>query len=138
MHDRISDDVTRRPYFPFYPQYWIADPRIQLLSAEGRGALIQLMAYAWIGTPPCTLPDRDEDLAALSGLAERWPLYSRQLRAQFVTTECGLLHPSLAQHFERMIEKAEARSRAGKKGNQVRWGDRDAIAARSHEDVDQD
>ena len=139
MHEQILDDPTRRPFFQLYPQLWLSHPKMVVLDVGARGALMQLMCYAWLDSPPCTLPDDDAELAVLSGLHDRWPTHARRLRAFFVSTEEGrLLNSDLWMRFQQMAASSEAKSRAGKKGNDARWGHRATIAERSHRDEEGD
>lgn len=61
----------RAPAFQFYANDWLSSPKIMLMTPAQEGAYIRLLAIAW-SDPDCSLPDNDDELAALSRLGEGW------------------------------------------------------------------
>jgi uncharacterized protein YdaU (DUF1376 family) len=81
--------VERLPWFPFYAADWLADEKVQLMTAEQRGAYIHLLAYQWReGSVPAD-PLHLAQLAAASPDAiqvliaqDLFPLFGRRDRGQ--------------------------------------------------------
>lgn len=111
------------PCFNFFPADWLTGSPATM-TAEQRGVFIDLLAYAWQQTPPCTLPDDDAQLAALAKLPlSRWRRIGGPVRARFQATGDGrLVNRKQKAVYDDMVAHREKRSRAGKKGNEARWG----------------
>lgn len=139
---RPGENMERAYYFPFRVKEWLADERFTLMSAEQKGALIDLWARAWVSDPPCTLPDDDRSLAQLSGLQKGWKRNASVLRALFEPMSGRLVSPDLLRLHVQMVEQSERKSRAGKAGNAKRWGgttdvsSRGAIPDGSHQELE--
>lgn len=69
------------PYFKFYPEVWLSDGRVRLLTFEERGIYHELLALMWTyksGT--CRLPDDNKRIASALGLTvQRWRSIRRVL-----------------------------------------------------------
>jgi uncharacterized protein YdaU (DUF1376 family) len=113
-----------------------------LLTPEQKGALADLKAHAWAGTaggPPCSLPDDDAILAKLAGMPlARWRKVGGPVRAQLETVEDNgiryLRHAHQYAEYADMMEHRERRSKAGQRGNAVRWGPSDGSQCESQSD----
>jgi uncharacterized protein YdaU (DUF1376 family) len=124
------------PYFPKYAKDWLTGEGTRLMTPEQRGAFDWLLCHAWLSTPPCTLPDDDEALAKLSELGRRWKTAGEAVRSQFKQFPAmpgRIYNPKQFEIWKEMEEHRLRRSRAGKKGNAMRWDseslfDRNAIA----------
>lgn len=112
--------LTRAPYFPLYAKDWLV--ATATLTPEQKGALIDLLAHAWYGDPPCTLPDDDEVLAKLSQLgSKRWARNAPAVRARFERADGRLRSAELAVRYDEMTTLSERRSAAGRKASDARW-----------------
>ena len=130
-YQRMSDKDTfyDAPYYPFYVKDWVTETFG--LTAEQRGGLIQLRAFAWISRSPCTVPDDDSWLAQRSGLGLRWSESGNDavLRDFFYSSNGFLYDQSLLRRYDEMVEKAAARTEAGRRGANARWKDRKTASA---------
>lgn len=109
----------RLPYFPFYPGDWLSSPTVAGLSLEQQGAYLRLLCYQWQDGP---LPT---DISALSNLcgidreamAELW----QGLGRAFTETEEGLVNERLRKEKNKILNRRERLSEAGKRGANARW-----------------
>lgn len=114
--------MADRKAFPWMPTY--VDDDLALAAAvtvEEFGAIKRLQAHAWKQEPPCTLPDDDRKLAAMSGLGARWGEVGDTVREHFTPCEDGrLLDAGLHLRYQEQLKKHVARSLAGSKGGRPR------------------
>jgi hypothetical protein len=61
----------KSPAFQFYPKDWLSSLKILLMTPEQEGAYVRLLCYCW-DSGDCSLPDDDEQLAAMSRLGQGW------------------------------------------------------------------
>jgi len=106
-------------FFPFPCKDWLVETA--LFTAEQRGALVTLLAYAWLDDDPCTLPDDDSKLAKLSGLGKRWKTAGTLVRERFESVNGRLRNAALWAAYQRVIEEHKRKSEAGRRGSQKRW-----------------
>lgn len=99
------------PAFQFYPQDFISDIKVKLMSPEAVGAYIFLLCHDWIETG---IPDDEEALAILSGMRERWPEVSLTVLKCFVKNGEKLFNPRLEEERQKQQEHREKKSAAGK------------------------
>jgi uncharacterized protein YdaU (DUF1376 family) len=125
MTTRRKSVASKAPWYPFWAKEFLTDENLALWPIERKGALLQLRAHAWIGEPPCTLPDDDAMLAKLSGLNRRWKKHANDIRRCFEQAEGRLVDPYLMLLYQEMIEKADRRAIAGEKGARARWSKQD-------------
>ena len=114
----MSNRVKKKsPAFQFYVKDWLSSYRILSMTPAEEGAYIRLLAYCW-DSGDCSIPDDDEELAAMSRLAEGWLNGSGiKLRKQFkphpskpgYLTNARLLEEALKQ-----LEWSEKSSTGGK------------------------
>jgi len=109
----------KRPSFQFYPQDWLADPNVISMTAEQRGAYIQLIACMW-NTDDCTLPNDDEYLAKLAGV-DREAIGGLLHCFRVATKGDKITHKRLEKEREKQDDYKRKCSAAGKKGNDIRW-----------------
>jgi uncharacterized protein YdaU (DUF1376 family) len=118
---RTKTNLHDAPYFPFYVKEWLVGNA--LLTAEQRGALINLLAHAWVATPPCTLPDDDTQLALLAGIPlKRWRRMADTIRAVFYREDGRLVDGKLLQRHQEMVDGSQRRTAAAQRASQARWG----------------
>jgi uncharacterized protein YdaU (DUF1376 family) len=110
--------VAELHYFSFYAKDWLTGTAA--MSAEAKGAFVDLLAHAWLAQPSCVLPSDDATLARLSGLGRRWKANAAAIRAQFVVVDGGLRNAKLYAVYLESVEKHENRVRAGAAGGRAR------------------
>lgn len=115
--DLRSGSRPRLPYFPFYPRDWSADPDVQAMSAEERGAYISLLCAQWEEEG---LRRDPEWLAALCRVrSERWLFVWKRLSRKFVLGEDGLLRNPRLQREREAVEERSGKARGAARS---RWG----------------
>jgi len=113
--------MSTRPWMPLYVGNYLADTTH--LTTQQHGAYFLLICSYW---QRGFLPDDDEQLARICGLSlPEWKRHRPVLRQFFKE---GWSHTRVDRELASALEKYERRANAGKRGNQVRWGDRNAIA----------
>jgi len=130
--------VADLAYFPFYPERWLADPKVRHLTLEERGAYHELMAGMWTyesGT--CALPNDDRFLARFLGVSVRkWQALRRALidgpSSPIHTSEDGnwLYSPFLREQHEKALRKSASSAASASR----RWSVGNANAMPSHSD----
>lgn len=120
----MTDDVYAPPAFQFYARDWITNTA--QLTAEEKGALADLKAYAWLAVmrsePPCSLPDDDAKLARLSGLGARWRKMAATIRSYFRVEGDRLIDDELLRHRVEREQYHNERSESGRRGAEKRHG----------------
>ena len=108
---------------PFYVNDWLSSPRVTVMTAEQRGAYIQLMAYCW-ASGDASLPDDDKILSKLSGLNEGWLNGGCQM-----VRDCFEPHPDqtgkltqsrIYSEWQKRLAWSEKSKEGGRKSGQVR------------------
>jgi uncharacterized protein YdaU (DUF1376 family) len=113
--------MSSPPWMPLYIGDYRADTTH--LNAVQHGAYLLLIMHYW---QQAGLPDDDEQLARIACMTiAEWRKHRPVIRAFFGE---GWRHKRIDQEIERAVEKYRRRAKAGKKGNSVRWGGRNAIA----------
>ena len=120
------------PAFQTYPQEFLSDLNVKMMSTEAVGAYWLLICHEWI---ECGLPDDDEVLAVLSGMGDRWPEVKDQVRKCFVNRcstgvhECStgvqkrgslIVHPRLEKERKKQEEYRKQKSAAGRASGNAR------------------
>lgn len=110
------------PAMQFYPESWLSGRATRLMTAEQRGAYIDLLAHAWMGHPACTVPDDDAALAVLAGVPlPRWRKIGAKVKEQFQPIE-GYTNPSNllrnAKQFDVYLAMQKLRERRASSGQQ--------------------
>ena len=123
-------------YFPFYPERWLADPKVRQLTLEERGAYHELMAGMWTyesGT--CALPNDDGFLARFLGVSVRkWKSLRRALidgsSSPIHTSEDGMwvFSPLLQEQHAKATQKSASSAASASR----RWSGGNAKAMRTH------
>jgi len=108
------------PWFKFYPGDWLADSNVQAMTAEARGAYIQLLCLCWRDG---SLPLNPRVLARMAGLS--FPIFERrvwpQLSPCFTWSEDGYTQKRLERERAQLLAFRAERSEAGKRGAAGRW-----------------
>ena len=63
--------MKKDPSMPFYVNDWLSSTKIACMTLEEQGAYLRLLCYCW-ASQEASLPDDDQQLAALSGMGEGW------------------------------------------------------------------
>ena len=106
-------------WFPWYPVHFQRDT-LHLSLAEDAAYRRLIDAYMLQGQP---LPDDDRALCRLVGCDfDEWMAIAKNVRAMFKTGEDGKLHKTKCDNLLNEQQKLSGgRSRAGKKGANIRW-----------------
>jgi uncharacterized protein YdaU (DUF1376 family) len=113
--------VSSPPWMPLYIGDYRADTTH--LNAVQHGAYLLLIMHYW---QQAGLPDDDQQLARIACMSiGEWRKHRAVLRAFFGE---GWRHKRIDREIEQAVVKYRRRAKAGKKGNTVRWGGRNAIA----------
>jgi uncharacterized protein YdaU (DUF1376 family) len=113
--------MSARPWMPFYVGDYRADT--QHLSTAQHGAYLLLIMHYW---QHGALPDDDEQLARVVGMTPaEWRKNRPVIQAFFGE---GWRHPRIDREIETASQKYQRRMKAAKRGNEVRWGGRNANA----------
>ncbi len=104
------------PYFPFYPNDFSADGKVEAMSTTEVGAYILLLCKAWMEEPPGTLPVDDRVLARWARMdPERWAEVRRVVLSPFVASSDGRLHQKrMIAEYQKFRSTSKARSSAAK------------------------
>jgi uncharacterized protein YdaU (DUF1376 family) len=112
--------MSARPWMPLYVGDYRADT--QHLTTAQHGAYLLLIMHYW---QHGGLPDDDGQLARIVGMtAAEWKKNRPVIRPFFGK---GWRHPRIERELKDAKERYERRASAGRKGNEVRWGRRNAI-----------
>jgi len=127
--------TNKPPAFQFYVKDWLSSESVICMTAEQRGWYIQLLCHAWNGEPIASLPAEDGKLKILAGAGDNWTTDKHAVLDCFEVEGDRLINRKLRDHYQERVAFCEARSEAGRKGNEVRWGkDRSAIAEKPQSD----
>lgn len=118
-------DTSPAPGFQWFPQQWLGDAAVLLMSWRARGIHHHLLMIAWKGfdldedAVPCSLPDDEGMLKALcqqpAEWADLWPQVKRGWKARKDRLwNIGLCRSYLRQMKTRRVRKAAADARWGR------------------------
>ena len=107
------------PAFQFYAKEWLADTAY--LTPAQQGCYIRLLAHQWVEGP---LPDKADELRRRLALNARdfagiWKVLAKHFPKNGHGT---IANPRLEEVRKVQIKRAIARSLAGEKGAEGRWG----------------
>lgn len=110
-----------RPFFRFHTTWWMVTTAG--MTTVQVGAFDKLMVHAWMQDPPGSLPDDDQQLAAIAGcpLVE-WRQIAPLIRSKFRRARSRLVLDQLDQLYQEMCDDHAANVAAGRKGARKRWG----------------
>lgn len=115
----------KSPAFQFYPKDWVSDARIRCMNPEQRGVYIDLICHCWLEKG---LPNDMGKLVSLGNYPAS--IISFEKRVWSVLKECFYLKSGkwfqkrLDHERKKQINFRNAKSKAGKIGNKVRWGNK--------------
>lgn len=112
--------MPEMPWFPFYASDWLLSRQRKRMSREARGVYVDMLAHQWEGGD---LPADPQELAVIlemevSDLHRLWP----ELSAAFERDGPSIRNAKLSEIREAQHKKHAERSRSGRKGASVRWG----------------
>ena len=125
MTKKRSGRRGKKSAFPFYPADWLLDDHRQDLSWSAQGVYIAMLALQW--TRGNALPEDPDSIRRLLGAdREDWKPAWLELVALFpLDGDDGYRrNPRLSRVWAIAQSISRERSRAGKRGNEARWGDR--------------
>lgn len=125
------------PYFPFYPNDFAADGKVEAMSTMEVGAYILLLCKAWMEEPPGSLPADDQVLARWARMdSDRWAEAKRAVLSAFTAGDDGRLYQKrMVLEFQKFRSISKARRSAAKASWQKRRSGKDgddAIAEHLH------
>ncbi len=109
--------MSKAPAFQFYPQDFLADLNVKLMTTEAVGAYLLLLCHDWIEDG---LPDDDDALAVLSGMREHWPNTKEQVLKCFKKRGKKLFNPRLEEERKKQRDYRLKKSAAGKESAKSR------------------
>jgi uncharacterized protein YdaU (DUF1376 family) len=115
--------MSKSPAFQIYPGDLLSSPRVAVMTTEEFGAYMKLIFYSWLDAD-CTIPDDDNQLAAMTGLGEGWLKgASRVVRACFEPHPRlvgRLVNLRLVEERVKQLEWSAKSAAGGRKSAQVR------------------
>jgi uncharacterized protein YdaU (DUF1376 family) len=128
--------MFKRLLFQFYSKDFFVDRKVAVMNNFQLGGYFKLLCYMWM-EDDCTLPNDNDELAALSGLSGADLEKVLRCFVALRSPSDRLAHKRLIEEREKQDGHREKMSDAGRKGNEKRWGkplnegslgDRSAIA----------
>jgi uncharacterized protein YdaU (DUF1376 family) len=117
---------NKSPAFQFYPQDWLADINVQMMTAEEESAYIRLICYCWLQG---AIPADEQKLALL--IKGGSTTVAATVSAYFEphpTNKDLLIHPRLEYEREKQRDWSDKSSFAGKKSHTARLARREKKA----------
>lgn len=115
----------KTPYFPFYPQDWLSDPKVAQLTYEERGIYFDLLCRMWsFADGTCSLPNDDSFICRILNLRPaKWKkvksILVHSVAPVFYIENNRILNKRLQKEFATAKKKSENNSASIKK----RWRD---------------
>ena len=126
-------DTAPAPSLQWFPQQWLGDAAVQLMTMTARGCHHHLLMTAWKGFDfdgnaiPCSLPDDEDILGSVCQYPEEWPRLWSQVRRAWKLREGRWWNLGLVKSYLRQMEKrAKATASAD-----ARWSKKNANASKS-------
>lgn len=123
------------PYFSFYPQEWLADPKVAQLNYEEKGVYFDLLCRMWTyADGSCSLPSDDQFLCRMLRMRPaKWEkikgILIEGIAPVFTVQEGRLLNKRLSKEFAIAKEKSKKNFASAKK----RWGDKSSNPLKTKE-----
>ena len=113
----------RPPYFPFYPDDFSSDGKVEAMSTQSVGAYTLLLCKAWKEDPPGTLPNNDVILARWCRMSEPTFADSKlEIMSPFALRKDDRWHQKRMElEFEKFRRFRDRQVYAGKIGAKKRW-----------------
>lgn len=108
--------MGKDPAMPFYVNDWLSSGNVTCMSLEQQGAFLRLLCHCW-ASQDASLPDDDDQLAALSGMGQGWLQGGCTL-----VRKCLVPHPDKPGHLtnertrQLWIERQEWRQKSSEGG----------------------
>jgi uncharacterized protein YdaU (DUF1376 family) len=94
--------MSKSPAFQFYPDDYLGDDAVELMTLEQQGAYMRLLCHAWKQDEPGVIPDDDRWLAGVTRLCKKWARSRQAIAAAFDT----MTRPGFWVQ-KRMVKEAE-------------------------------
>lgn len=124
-------DSRPGPSLQWYPQQWLADDAVLLMSWAARGMHFHLLQIAWRQSPPCSIPDDELSLRGWCNHPDGWPDLWKQISRGWRFKDGRWWNLGLCRSYLHQMEVRTQRSAASNK----RWtkthanaSDKNAIA----------
>jgi hypothetical protein len=113
--------AAARPYFLFDVQWWLV--ATAGMTHVQRSAFVDLCAVAWWSDPPATIPEDDDEQAAIAKVpVEEWVRIRKPVLALTTKGPRGRLTiTKLGEQYALMCDEHARNVTAGRAGARARW-----------------
>ena len=120
---RKANKPRHPPYCAWYIDEWLANAKVQAMSAMGRGAHFQLLMQSWTQAPACTIPGDDEQIATLAGMQlTDWMAVKFSVLACWKKLKSGRYRNSrLFTEFRKSSQMMKAKSAQASQAAKAMW-----------------
>lgn len=106
------------PAFQFYPESWLGDPDVQMMSLAEKGAYITLISSIWVRDG---FPNEEDKVRRLLGNPKNFKTLWNNIKHKFVVVNDTIHHRRLIKERDKIEDYKSKRSKAGKIGAKARW-----------------
>ena len=110
--------VKNPPAFQFYPESWLGDPDVQMMSLAEKGAYITLICSIWVRDG---FPNEEDKVRRLLGSPKNFKTLWNNIKHKFVVVDETIHHRRLIKERDKIEDYKNKRSKAGKIGAKARW-----------------
>lgn len=116
--------LNKPPYFPFYVDNFVSDPKVEAMETEEVGAYLLLLCKAWKEDPPGTIPNDDRTLCKWTRISrERWTEIKNRVLGPWRLQGDGRWHQKRMEHeWDAMMLRRARRAQSGRVAMRKRWG----------------
>jgi len=117
-------EKKKSPAFQFYPDEWLTDREVAMMTPEQEGGYIRLVCFCWLDND-ISLPDDDEQLSVLARLNKGGLKLVKAKFKQHPTKEGFLTHARLQKEYKKQVAWREKSARGGRKSKKPSKQDTD-------------
>jgi len=107
-------EKKKSPAFQFYPDEWLTDRIVAMMTPEQEGAYIRLVCYCWLDND-LSLPDNDEQLSVLARISKCGLELVKSKFKPHPIKEGFLTHSRLQKEYKKQLAWREKSAKGGKK-----------------------
>lgn len=112
------------PYFPFYPNDFVGDGRVEAMETNAVGAYILLLCKAWYEKPAGTLPDDDELLSRWARMSRiDWSKIKSSVMSAFTLKGSRWVQKRMKREHAKALDLIRKKAAGGSEGAKRRWED---------------